>query len=78
MNAEQLKERWVQFKGELKAQWGQFTDEDLLQIGGNYNKFVGKVQERYGEKKGELMRWAAQWHQRPQADVAKDKAADVK
>ena len=58
MNADQLKGKWMQFKGELKQQYGKFTDGDLQQIGGNYDKFVGKVQERYGEKKDELMKWA--------------------
>jgi uncharacterized protein YjbJ (UPF0337 family) len=52
MNSDQLKGRWTQFKGELKQQWGKFTDDDLQQIKGNYDKFIGKVQERYGEKKG--------------------------
>ena len=30
---------------------------------GNYDKFVGKVQERYGDKKDELMKWADQSQQ---------------
>ena len=63
MNAEQLKGKWMQFKGELKQQYAKFTDEDLKQIEGNYDKFVGKVRERYGNKKDELMKWADQWHQ---------------
>jgi uncharacterized protein YjbJ (UPF0337 family) len=63
MNADQLKGKWMQFKGELKEKWGKFTDNDLQQIGGNYERFVGKVQERYGEKKDELMKCADQWHQ---------------
>ena len=56
MTAEQLKGKWMQFKGELKGKWGKFTDNDLQEIGGNYDRFVGKVQERYGEKKRELMK----------------------
>ncbi len=63
MNADQLKGQWKQFKGELKRQYGKFTDDDLQQIEGNYDKFVGKVQERYGDKKDELLTWADQWHQ---------------
>ena len=39
MNADQLKEKWMQFKDELKQQWGKFTDEDLLRIEGNYEEF---------------------------------------
>ncbi|MFZ1803435.1 MAG: CsbD family protein, partial [Nitrospira sp.] len=56
MNADQLKGKWMRFKGELKQQYGKFTDDDLTQIEGNYEKFVGKVQERYGDKKDELMK----------------------
>jgi uncharacterized protein YjbJ (UPF0337 family) len=74
MNAEQLKGKWMQFKGELQQMWGKFTDADLQQIGGNYDKFVGKVQERYGDKKRELMKWANAWHEKPAAKpVEKEK-----
>ena len=73
MNADQLKGKWMQFKGELKQQYGKFTDGDLQQIGGNYDKFVGKVQERYGEKKDELMKWADQWYQQSAPTATKDK-----
>ena len=62
MNADQLKGQWVQFKGDLKEQWGKFTDNDLEEIAGIYDKFVGKVQERYGDKKSELLKWADAWH----------------
>jgi uncharacterized protein YjbJ (UPF0337 family) len=73
MNADQLKGKWMQFKGELKQQYGKFTDDDLQQIGGNYEKFIGKVQERYGEKKDELMKWVDQWQQRSQPEATKEK-----
>jgi uncharacterized protein YjbJ (UPF0337 family) len=46
MNADELQGRWTQFQGELKKQWGKLTDDDLKQIEGNYDKLVGKVQER--------------------------------
>ena len=75
MNAEQLKGRWEQFKGELKQQRGKFTDADLLQIEGNYEKFIGKVQELYGEKKDELMKWADHWHEKPAPAIAPAVAA---
>ncbi|HSB43573.1 MAG TPA: CsbD family protein [Nitrospira sp.] len=64
MNADQLTGQWLQFKGELKRQWGKFSDDDLQQIAGNYEKFIGKVQELYGEKKDELMKWADRWHEK--------------
>ena len=73
MNADQLKGKWMQFKGELKTQWGKFTDDDLQLIEGNYDKFIGKVQERYGDKKDEIMKWADQWHQKFLTDSPKTK-----
>ncbi|TLY17349.1 MAG: CsbD family protein [Nitrospirae bacterium] len=69
MNADQLKGKWMQFKGDLKQKWGKFTDNDLEQIAGNYDKFIGKVQERYGDKKSELMKWADQWYHKSQPDA---------
>ncbi len=74
MNADQLKGKWMQFKGELKQKYGKFTDDDLQQIEGNYDTFLGKAQERYGDKKDELMKWADQWHQKwsPEATKTKD------
>jgi uncharacterized protein YjbJ (UPF0337 family) len=74
MNADQLKGKWMQFKGELKQQYGNFTDDDLQQIEGNYEKFIGKVQERYGDKKDALMKWADQWHEQSAPDAAEKKS----
>jgi len=73
MNADQLKGRWMQLKGELKQQYGKFTEDDLKQIEGDYDKFVGKAQERFGDKKDALMKWADQWHQRSQPEATKQK-----
>lgn len=69
MNRDQFKGRWTQFKGELKKQWGQFTDDDLLQIEGDYQKFQGTLQARYGDKKEEVSRWAEQWFERQEAQA---------
>lgn len=61
MNTEQFKGQWLQLKGELKRRWGQFTDDDLLQIDGNYDKFVGRVQARYGDQKQDILTWLDEW-----------------
>lgn len=63
MNADTFKGKWGQFKGELKRQWGKLTEDDLMQIEGNYDKFIGKVQERYGAEKDQLVRWTEKWYQ---------------
>lgn len=48
MNADILRGRWKQMRGELKVWWGRLTDDDLEQIAGHKDKLIGKVQERYG------------------------------
>lgn len=63
MNRDQFKGAWKQFKGELKTQWGKFTDDDLMQIEGDYDKFIGTVQKHYGDKKDEVTRWSDKWFQ---------------
>jgi len=85
MNAGQLKGKWMQFRGELKQQWGKFTDNDLQQFEGSFDKILGMLQERYGsncvslvreqygEKKEELIKWADQWKQRSQPEATKEK-----
>ena len=44
---------WKQFKGQVKAQWGQLTDDHLDQIDGKRIELVGKIQETYGITKDE-------------------------
>jgi uncharacterized protein YjbJ (UPF0337 family) len=35
-------------KGSVKQQWGKLTDDDLDYMAGSRDKFVGRLQERYG------------------------------
>lgn len=48
MNKDVLEGKWRQLKGTIKTKWGKLTDDELDQIEGNYDRLVGKVQERYG------------------------------
>ncbi len=48
MNKNILEGKWKQLKGEVRKQWGSLTDDELDQIAGNYEKLVGKLQEKYG------------------------------
>lgn len=48
MNSDILKGKWNQIKGSIKQQWGDLTDNDVARIEGNYDEFVGVLQERYG------------------------------
>jgi uncharacterized protein YjbJ (UPF0337 family) len=40
--------RWKQMRGELRSWWGRLTNDDLEQIGGQKDKLIGRLQERYG------------------------------
>ena len=53
MNSDILKGKWKQVTGSIKASWGKLTDDDLQEIGGNLEKFQGKMQEKYGMGKEE-------------------------
>jgi len=48
MNQDILAGKWKQMRGEFKTWWGKLTDDDFERIGGQKDKLVGLIQERYG------------------------------
>lgn len=48
MNWDRVKGNWKQATGSAKAKWGELTDDELVQISGERDKLVGKLQEKYG------------------------------
>ena len=61
MNWDQVSGQWKQLKGSVKEKWGKLTDDDLSQINGNREQFIGKLQERYGIAREEAQRRADEW-----------------
>jgi len=51
VNAEILKGKWNDLKGDIRTRWGKITDDDLTQIQGRVEIMIGKLQERYGYKR---------------------------
>ncbi len=51
MNREQFKGKWKEIQGKLKDKWGRITNDELLQIHGEYDKLVGVLQKKYGYMK---------------------------
>jgi uncharacterized protein YjbJ (UPF0337 family) len=47
---------WKQFKGKVKARWGNLTDDHLDMIAGKRVELSGKIQETYGITKNEAER----------------------
>jgi uncharacterized protein YjbJ (UPF0337 family) len=48
MNWDIVEGNWKQFKGNVKAQWGKLTDDQLDVIAGRRVELAGKIQEAYG------------------------------
>ena len=48
MNRDIMEGNWKQLRGHIKEWWGTITDDELDQIDGQYDRFVGKLQEKYG------------------------------
>lgn len=48
MNEDVFAGQWKQMRGELKSWWGRLADDDLDRIGGQKDKLIGLVQEKYG------------------------------
>jgi uncharacterized protein YjbJ (UPF0337 family) len=53
INEDMVKGKWNEIKGDIKAQWGKLTDNELDQASGNLTSIAGLIQQRYGLKKEE-------------------------
>ena len=61
MNWDQVEGKWKQMKGSMREKWGQLTDSDFEQIAGNKDKFVGRLQERYGYTREQADKELSEW-----------------
>jgi uncharacterized protein YjbJ (UPF0337 family) len=68
MNWDQVQGKWKQMRGDVRAKWGKLTDDDLHLVGGEKDKLVGRIQERYGIEKDEAQRQVDEWHSNMGAD----------
>jgi uncharacterized protein YjbJ (UPF0337 family) len=61
MNWDQIKGKWHQVKGSIRAKWGELTDDEIEELDGNREKMVGKIQEKYGVAKEEAEKQVDEW-----------------
>lgn len=61
MNWNQIEGQWHQLAGQIKSQWAKITDDDLKNIAGKREHFVGKLQEHYGVLKDEAEKQLDKW-----------------
>jgi uncharacterized protein YjbJ (UPF0337 family) len=57
MNEDIVKGKLKQMGGEIKRKWGRITDNDLMEAEGSFEKMVGRIQERTGEKREAIEKW---------------------
>jgi uncharacterized protein YjbJ (UPF0337 family) len=53
MNWDIIGGSWEQYKGQIKAQWGKLTDNDIDVIAGRRDQLAGHIQESYGVARDE-------------------------
>jgi uncharacterized protein YjbJ (UPF0337 family) len=61
MDWNRVEGNWKQFKGKIKEQWGNLTDDDLDQIKGRREQLEGKIQQRYGYAKDQVRKDIDEW-----------------
>lgn len=61
MNWDEVKGKWTQMTGSIKAKWGELTDDDLKEAEGNRDILIGKIQEKYGIAKEEAEKQVNDW-----------------
>lgn len=66
MNWGIVKSTWKQFRGEVRAYWGELTDDHLDVIAGRRNVLAGKIQETYGISRDEVEQQIRRFEQRGQ------------
>ncbi|MDD3358343.1 MAG: CsbD family protein [Parabacteroides sp.] len=57
MDKLELKGKWNQLKGAVKQEWADLTDDDLLYVDGKEDELLGRIQEKTGKAKEELLTW---------------------
>lgn len=52
-----LQGNWTELKGKMKQAYGDFTDDDLTHEEGKDDEFLGKLQQKLGKTKEEVISW---------------------
>jgi uncharacterized protein YjbJ (UPF0337 family) len=57
MDKLQIKGGWNELKGKIKQAYGDLTDDDLLREEGKDDEMLGKLQQKTGKSRDELVKW---------------------
>lgn len=53
----QLKGKWNEIKGKVKQAYADLTDDDLTYQEGKDDELLGKLQQKTGKSRDELIKW---------------------
>lgn len=56
MNKLQIKGNWNELKGQLKKEYANLTDDDLRYAEGKEDELLGRLQQRLGHSKEDLIK----------------------
>jgi len=56
MNPDFFSAKWQQMRGTLRSWWGKLSDDDWERIGGEKDRLIGMLQEKYGYAKDMALR----------------------
>ena len=57
MSELKLKGAWNQIKGKVKQSYADLTDDDLLYEEGKEDELIGRLQNKIGKSRDEVVKW---------------------
>jgi len=57
MSTLEIKGTWNELKGKVKQAYGDLTDDDLVREDGKDDELLGKLQQKTGKGRDELVKW---------------------
>jgi len=57
MDSLEIKGRWNEVKGKVKQAYGDLTEDDLTYTEGKEDELLGRLQQKTGKKREELVSW---------------------
>lgn len=56
MDKLEIKGKWNVVKGKLKQEYGDLTDDDLVYVEGKEDELLGRIQDKTGKSRDELVK----------------------
>jgi len=57
MDKLEIKGGWNELKGKIKQAYGDLTDDDLTREEGKDDEMLGKLQQKTGKTRDDLVKW---------------------